>query len=85
MFLNHRYRLGFEPLFLEVADSISWQLFCRIPLGGRVPHLTTLMKITGSGCRTCGGSGDEGSGGTPERGVPDRAGGGSPAEGAGGR
>ena len=46
MFLKYRYRLGFEPLCREVADSISWQRFCRIPLGGRVPHPTTLMKIT---------------------------------------
>jgi transposase, IS5 family len=29
-----------------VADSISWQRFCRIPLGMRVPHPTTLMKIS---------------------------------------
>ncbi len=29
-----------------MADSISWQRFCRIPLGGSVPHPTTLMKIT---------------------------------------
>ena len=27
-------------------DSISWQRFCRIPFGTRVPHPTTLMKIT---------------------------------------
>ena len=46
MFLKYRYKLGFEPLVREVADSISWQRFCRIPLGGRVPHATTLMKIT---------------------------------------
>src|SRR6266568_5770652 len=46
MFLKYRYRLGFEPLCREVADSISWSRFCRIPLGGRVPHPTTLMKIT---------------------------------------
>jgi transposase, IS5 family len=46
MFLKYRYRLGFEPLCREVADSICWQRFCRIPLGGRVPHPTTLMKIT---------------------------------------
>ena len=46
MFLKYRYRLGFEPLCREVTDSISWQRFCRIPLGGRVPHPTTLMKIT---------------------------------------
>ena len=46
MFLKYRYQLGFEPLCREVADSISWQRFCRIPLGSRVPHPTTLMKIT---------------------------------------
>ncbi len=46
MFLKSRYRLGFETLCAEVTDSISWQRFCRIPLGGRVPHPTTLMKIT---------------------------------------
>jgi IS5 family transposase len=46
MFLKYRYRLGFEPLCREVADSISWQRFCRIPLGHPVPHPTTLMKIT---------------------------------------
>jgi IS5 family transposase len=46
MFLKYRYRLGFEPLCREVSDSITWQRFCRIPLGGRVPHPTTLMKIT---------------------------------------
>ncbi len=46
MFLKYRYRLGFEPLCREVADSISWQRFCRIPLGVTVPHPTTLMKIT---------------------------------------
>ena len=46
MFLKYRYRLGFETLCREVTDSISWQRFCRIPLGGRVPHPTTLMKIT---------------------------------------
>jgi len=44
--LKYRYRLGFEPLCREVADSISWQRFCRIPLGTAVPHPTTLMKIT---------------------------------------
>jgi IS5 family transposase len=46
MFLKYRYRLGFEPLCREVADSISWQRFCRIPLGTSTPHPTTLMKIT---------------------------------------
>src|SRR3954452_20277653 len=46
MFLKVRYRLGYESLCAEVADSISWRLFCRIGIDGRVPHPTTLMKIT---------------------------------------
>ena len=46
IFLKFRYRLGYESLCREVADSISWQRFCRIPFGTRVPHPTTLMKIT---------------------------------------
>jgi IS5 family transposase len=46
MFLKFRYRLGYESLCSEVADSISWRRFCRISLDGRVPHPTTLMKIT---------------------------------------
>ncbi len=46
MFLTYRYRLGYETLCREVGDSISWQRFCRIPFGTRVPHPTTLMKIT---------------------------------------
>lgn len=50
MFLKFRYRLGFESLCREVSDSISWQRFCRIPFGTRVPHPTTLMKLT----RRCG-------------------------------
>ena len=46
MFLKFRYRLGYESLCREVSDSISWQRFCRIPFDIRVPHPTTLMKIT---------------------------------------
>jgi transposase, IS5 family len=46
MFLKFRYRLGYESLCREVSDSISWQRFWRIPFGTRVPHPTTLMKIT---------------------------------------
>ena len=46
LFLKHRYGLGYELLCREVADSISWQRFCRIPLGSRVPHPTTLVKLT---------------------------------------
>ena len=46
MFLKFRYRLGYESLCAEVSDSISWRRFCRIPLDSRVPHPTTLMKLT---------------------------------------
>ena len=46
MFLKFRYRLGFKSLCAEVSDSISWRRFCRIPLDGKVPHPTTLMKLT---------------------------------------
>ena len=46
MFLKFRYRLGYESLCREVADSITWRRFCRIPLDGSVPHPTTLMKLT---------------------------------------
>lgn len=46
VFLRRRYRLSYETLCREVADSISWQRFCRIGVGGGVPHSTTLMKIT---------------------------------------
>ena len=46
MFLKFRYRLGYESLCREVADSITWRRFCRIPLDGAVPHPTALMKLT---------------------------------------
>jgi IS5 family transposase len=46
MFLRFRYKLGFETLCAEVADSIAWRRFCRIPLDSPVPHPTTLLKIT---------------------------------------
>ena len=46
MFLKFRYRLGYESVCAEVADSISWRRFARIGIDGRVPHPTTLMKIT---------------------------------------
>ena len=47
MFLRFRYKLGFETLCAEVADSIAWRRFCRIPLDSPVPHPTTLLKVTG--------------------------------------
>ena len=46
MVLKSRYRLGYEPLCREVADSIAWRRFCRVPLDAAVPHPSTLEKIT---------------------------------------
>jgi transposase, IS5 family len=46
MFLKYRYRLGYESLCAEVSDSLTWLRFCRIPLGERAPHPSTLAKIT---------------------------------------
>jgi IS5 family transposase len=46
MYLKHRYKLGYEMLVREVADSLHWRRFCRIPLDGAVPHSTTLCKLT---------------------------------------
>jgi IS5 family transposase len=50
MFLKYRYRLGFETVCGEVADSIGWRRFCRIPIDAEVPHPSTLEKIS----RRCG-------------------------------
>jgi transposase, IS5 family len=50
LYLKHRYQLGYESLCREVADSISWRRFCRIPLDQPVPHPTTLSKLV----RRCG-------------------------------
>ncbi|MBC7348174.1 MAG: transposase, partial [Clostridia bacterium] len=46
MYLKHRYGLGYETLVKEVSDSIMWRRFCRIPLSQKVPHATTLIKLT---------------------------------------
>ena len=45
MYLKYRYRVGFEALCREVADSVSWSRFCRVPFGGSVPDHSTLKKI----------------------------------------
>jgi IS5 family transposase len=45
LYLKHRYQLGYESLCAEVADSIGWRRFCRIPLDQPVPHSTTLVKL----------------------------------------
>jgi IS5 family transposase len=46
MHLRFRYRLGFETLCAEVADSLGWRRFCRIGPYDKVPDPSTLMKIT---------------------------------------
>jgi hypothetical protein len=46
MFLRYGYRLGFETLCAEVAASITWRRFYRVPLDTAVLHPTTLFKIT---------------------------------------
>ena len=46
MFLKYRYRLGYEPLCREVADSIAWRGSAVSPSTRRRPIPTTLMKIT---------------------------------------
>jgi transposase, IS5 family len=47
LYLKHRYQLGYQTLCLEVADSIGWRRFARIPLDQPVPHPTTLVKLVG--------------------------------------
>lgn len=46
MYLKRRYRLGFEALVQEVADSLVWRSFCRLNLTDKVPDPTTLIKLT---------------------------------------
>lgn len=46
MFLKSRHGLSFEAVVREATDSLSWRRFCRVPLGEKMPHPTTLMKTT---------------------------------------
>lgn len=46
MYLKFRYNLGYEILCKEVSDSISWKVFCHIPVCAEVPDYTTLAKLT---------------------------------------
>jgi IS5 family transposase len=45
MYLKHRYGLGYELLVEQVKDSIMWRRFCHIPIDGKVPDSTTLIKL----------------------------------------
>lgn len=44
LYPKHRYQLGYQSLCREVADSIAWRRFCRIPPDRPVPHPTTLRQ-----------------------------------------
>lgn len=46
MFLKVHYGWGYERLVAEVAEDARLRRFCRIPDGDRVPHSTTLLKLT---------------------------------------
>jgi IS5 family transposase len=46
MYLKFRYNLGYETLCKEVSDSISWKVFCHIPVCAEVPDYPTLAKLT---------------------------------------
>jgi transposase, IS5 family len=56
MFLKFRYRLGYESLCAEVADSISWQRFWRqlgqpFSLAGHAPLGRRRSLVAGAGPR----------------------------------
>jgi IS5 family transposase len=46
MLLKLRCQVGYERLCEDVTDSVSWRLFCKIPIGAAVPDASTLEKIT---------------------------------------
>lgn len=46
MYLKFYYKWGYEVLVREVSDSIMLRHFSRIPLLQKVPHSTTLCKLT---------------------------------------
>ncbi len=62
MFLKFRYRLGYEALCREVADSISWQRFCAVAYPtdsgllakaiGTIARTVVRIKAAGGAART---------------------------------
>lgn len=46
MYLKERYQFGYESLVEEIKDNIKWRRFCQIPIDKKVPHSTTLIKLT---------------------------------------
>jgi IS5 family transposase len=46
MVVKHRTGWGYETLVREVSDSLHLRRFCLVPLHGRVPHESTVRKLT---------------------------------------
>lgn len=46
MVIKHRTGWGYETLMREVSDSIHLRRFCLIPLHERVPHESSIRKMT---------------------------------------
>src|ERR1017187_9018350 len=44
--IKHRTEWGYETLVREVSDSLHLRRFCLIALGERVPHESTVRKLT---------------------------------------
>lgn len=46
MVVKHRSGWGYETLVKEVSDSLHLRRFCGIPIDGRVPHESTVRKLS---------------------------------------
>ncbi len=46
MVIKQRSGWGYETLSREVSDSLHLRRFCAIPIDGRVPHESTIRKLT---------------------------------------
>lgn len=46
MIVKHRTSWGYETLVREVSDSLHLRRFCLLPLHRRVPHESTVRKLT---------------------------------------
>lgn len=46
MYLKHRNGWGYETLCQAVSDSFTMRFFCHISVDGKVPHYSTLVKLT---------------------------------------
>lgn len=46
MYLKRRYQMSYEATVKEVADSLKWRKFCRLPMEEKVPDDKTLIKLT---------------------------------------